>query len=121
MQDQVELMQDLIRVSGESCEEQRISDKLRELLIDAGVPARSIRSDDAHKRSAYGGETGNLIVTLDGDRSSDRIMLSTHMDTIPIAVGSKPEVVDGRLIDGQPGHSLGGDARAGCAILLGAI
>jgi tripeptide aminopeptidase len=50
-----------------------------------------------------------------------RRLLSTHMDTITSAVGSDPVIEGDRLINGATGHSLGADARAGCAVLVQVI
>jgi len=112
---------ELIRVPGESCRERRISDRIRAMLLDSGVPESCIRSDDAHQRSAYGGETGNLIVDLPGKGVGTRRLLSTHMDTIASAGGSDPGIEGTRLVNRAEGHSLGADARAGCAVLLQAV
>ncbi len=121
MNKQNQLLLDLIRTPGEPCREQEISDTIRQLVLDAGVPASGIRTDDAHKKSMYGGETGNLYVDIPGTGQGDRVMLSTHMDTIPIALGSNPVIQEGRIVDDRAEGSLGGDARAGCAILIHAI
>jgi len=91
------------------------------MLLQSAVAESCIRSDDAHQRSAYGGETGNLIVDLPGNGVGRRRLLSTHMDTIASAVGSDPYIEGCRLINRAEGHSLGADARAGCVVLLQAI
>jgi len=121
MSDDVQSLIDLIRIHGQSCHEEEISKRIRRILLEAGVPERSIRSDDAHKRSSYGGEVGNLIVDLPGRGIGNRRLLTTHMDTIPAAVGSEPAVDGNRLTNSSSGHSLGADARAGCAVLIHAI
>ena len=121
MSDDVQSLIDLIRVHGQSCHEEEISKRIRRIVLEAGVPERSVRSDDAHKRSSYGGEVGNLIVDLPGRGIGDRRLLTTHMDTITAAVGSEPAVEGNRLVNRSSGHSLGADARAGCAVLIHAI
>jgi tripeptide aminopeptidase len=112
---------ELIRVPGQSCQEKRISDRIRTMLLETGLPGSCIRSDDAQKRSPYGGQTGNLIVDLPGRRPGPRRLLSTHMDTIASAVGSDPHVEGNRLVNKAKGRSLGADARAGCALLIRVI
>lgn len=46
-------------------------------------------------------------------------MLSAHMDTVPICVGSKP-VVGAHCPRCRPGHGLGADDRAGATAILSA-
>jgi len=121
MSDDVERLIDLIRIHGQSCHEEEISGRIRRMLLERGVPEQSIKSDDAHKRSSYGGEVGNLIVDLPGRGTGNRRLLTTHMDTITAAVGSEPAVEGDRLINRATGHSLGADARAGCTVLIHAI
>jgi len=121
MSDAVERLIELIRVPGQSCREKEISDRIRKMLLETGVPESCIRIDDADRRSSYGGEVGNLIVDLPGQGTGSRRLLTTHMDTIATAVGSEPVVEGTRLINRASGHSLGADARAGCAVLLQAI
>jgi len=119
--DDFERLIELIRVAGQSCQEKEISDRIRTMLLSIGVPESNIRNDDAHLRSRYGGQVGNLIVDLPGTGTGARRLLSTHMDTIVSAVGSDPAVEGNRLINRAKGHSLGADARAGCAVLIQAI
>lgn len=94
---------------------------IRTILLQLGVPGACIRHDNANLNSSYGGEIGNLIVDLKGHGRGPRRLLSTHMDTIPSAVGSDPCVEGNRLINRSKAHSLGADARAGCAVLIYAI
>jgi tripeptide aminopeptidase len=47
-------------------------------------------------------------------------MLSTHMDTVPGAVGSEPRLDGDRIVNDAEGSALGGDARCGVAVLLAA-
>jgi tripeptide aminopeptidase len=119
--DDIRRLIELIRVDGQSCHEREISDRIRSMLLEIGVLESNIRSDDAHLRSSYGGQVGNLIVDLPGTGIGGRRLLSTHMDTIASAVGSDPIVEGNRLINGAKGRSLGADARAGCAVLVHVI
>jgi tripeptide aminopeptidase len=111
----------LMSVSGVSCREQAVSDLIRKMLEQAGVPASAIEVDSAHQRSPAGGETGNLIVWLKGTRRGPRRLLMAHMDTVPLAAGCVP-VRKGDWIHPASGQTaLGGDNRAGCAAVLTAI
>jgi tripeptide aminopeptidase len=117
----LERLVELIRVGGQSCEEKEISERIRTMLLSIGVPESNVTSDDAHLRSSYGGQVGNLIADLPGTGIGGRRLLSTHMDTIASAVGSDPAIEGNRLVNKAKGHSLGADARAGCAILIQTI
>jgi len=85
-----------------------------------GVPAECITADRAQEQSEYGGEVGNLIVRLEGRGSGERRMFSTHLDTVPGAVGSRPRLEGDKIVNAAAGKALGADARAGCAILMAA-
>ncbi len=111
---------ELMSVPGEATRESVIAAELRRRLAALGVPEGCIVDDGANRRIG-GGEAGNLIVRLDGHGRGERRMLTTHMDTVPGAVGSKPRLEGERVANDAPGKALGADARAGCACLLAAI
>jgi len=111
---------ELLAVPGEPGKEGRIAERLRGKLLEMGVPEDCIRHDAAQEQSECGGEVGNLIVRLDGRGQGQRRMLSTHMDTVPIAVGSQPRIEGQKIVNDAAGKALGADARAGCAALLAA-
>lgn len=112
---------DLIAIPGTSCEEAQVSQWIKKSLTDAGVPASAISTDSAHRKSPAGGEVGNLIVKLKGTVRGPRRLLMAHMDTVPLAVNSNP-VIDGEIIrPKERTTALGGDNRAGCAVVLTAI
>lgn len=103
-------------VPGKSREEGRILGVVRRKLRAAGVPAECLVVDNANRQSA--GESGNLIVKLPGTRKQPRRLLMAHVDTVPICVGCKP-VIDGDYIrSADPETGLGGDDRAGVAVVL---
>src|SRR4051812_15859788 len=110
----------LLALPGPPGEEGPVAEHLRRALLDLGVSAGAITNDVAHRRSEYGGTTGNLIVRLDGLRGGPRRLFSAHLDTVPLALGARPrlDAEAGRIINGAPGHALGGDNRTGCAVLL---
>lgn len=112
---------ELIRIRGGSGRETEVSRYLQDALQQAGVPASAISTDAAHRRSQAEGVTGNLIVKLKGTRRLPRRLLMAHMDTVPLAVDSEP-VRDGDWIRPKSATTaLGGDDRAGCAVILTAI
>ena len=93
---------------------------IRARLAGMGVAQEQMTHDRAQAQSEYGGEVGNLIVHLPGRRGNQKLMFSTHMDTVPNAVGCRPRLVreQGRIVNDAPGRALGGDNRLGCAALL---
>src|SRR3954451_10488738 len=107
-------------VEGGSGPEARTGKELVAVLTEVGVPARSIRFDDAHTRTPLPTETGNLIVALPGRgvlASADRLLFMTHMDTVPLCAGAKPKR-QGKKIVNTVKAALGGDNRTGCAVLV---
>jgi tripeptide aminopeptidase len=112
---------DLISISGGSCQEQDVSAWIQKTLIDAGVPEASISIDTAHKKSPAGGTTGNLIVKLKGTVKGPRRLLMAHMDTVPLCVGCQPVREGDWIRPKSKENALGGDNRAGCAVVLTSI
>jgi tripeptide aminopeptidase len=64
---------------------------------------------------------GNLVLKLPGTVRGPRRMLSAHVDTVPICVGSRPVKKGGRMVSANKGTGLGGDDRAGAATLLSTV
>lgn len=110
----------LLPIEGAPGEEAKVAAALRAHLVEIGVHPENIQYDQAYAQSEYGGQVGNLIVQIDGNQPAPRLMFSTHMDTVPDAVGCKPrrDVTTNRIVNDAPGRALGGDNRLGCAILL---
>jgi tripeptide aminopeptidase len=106
----------LMAIPGKSREEGRVVDFISAALRKAGVPRTSIVIDKANRKSS--GQVGNLIVKLPGARKLPRRLLMAHVDTVPICVGCRP-VIDGeRIRSADPATGLGGDDRAGVAVVL---
>ena len=119
-QSAIERLMRLLAVEGVTGREARIGKELIAALKEVGVPARSIRFDDAHTRIPLPTETGNLIVDLPGRgalQSADRLLFMTHMDTVPLCAGAKPKR-RGKKIVNTAKTALGGDNRTGCAVLV---
>ena len=114
----VEDLLDFIPIPGPPAGETAVADRLREYLIAAGVPDSCILTDRAQDQSEYGGDTGNLIVRMDGHGRGERWMFSTHMDTVPGAVGTRPRIDGDDIASDVEGKALGGDNRAGCSVVL---
>lgn len=104
-------------VEGVTGKEAAIAAAVSDELKKVGVPAASIRFDDANKRIPLPTETGNLIVDLPGTAPGPRILFSTHLDTVPLCAGAKPKKEGDRIVsDGKT--ALGGDNRTGCGVLV---
>ncbi|MGE0767752.1 MAG: M20/M25/M40 family metallo-hydrolase [Hyphomicrobiaceae bacterium] len=106
-------------VEGVTGQEAAIGKVIVATLKAAGVAQRAIRFDKANKQIPLPTETGNLIVDLPGRgalRKAGRILFMTHMDTVPLCAGAKPVRKGRRIVNGAHA-ALGGDNRAGCAVL----
>lgn len=108
----------LLGIPGPPSQEAQVAAHLRQKLMALGVPEKEMVTDNAQNQSKYGGDTGNLIIHLNGEGKGDRWMFSTHMDTVPGAVDTKPKITGAWIISDAPGKALGGDNRAGCATVL---
>lgn len=115
----LELMS-LLAIAGPPAQERRVAEYLQQTLVAMGVSPESITTDQAQMQSEYGGDTGNLIVRLDGHGRGPRRLFSAHMDTVPGAVGAIPRLDEAkrRIVNDAAGKALGGDNRTGCAALL---
>lgn len=110
----------LLPIPGPPAAEKKVADFLHHSLVAMGVPDDHIVYDTAQAQSEYGGDVGNMIVSINGRQAGPTVMFSTHMDTVPDCVGCRPfwDRKRGRIINRASGTALGGDNRAGCAILL---
>ena len=116
----VQDMMELLPIPGPPAGEAPVAEYLHNRARALGVPEANISYDNAQDQSEYGGTVGNLIIQLPGNRPGPFVMFSTHMDTVPDAVGCLPRLDSDnqRIINDAPGKALGGDNRTGCAILL---
>lgn len=117
----VSLAMELMAIPGRSRQESAVVEFLRTRLLQAGVSPDYIQVDTANRRIPGGGEVGNLIVKVPGTRKGPRRLLMAHMDTVPICVGCQP-IRDGeRIRSANSNTGLGGDDRAGVAVILTAV
>ncbi len=116
-----QLVTQMMAIPGKSGEEAAIAQFIIDQLRKAGVPAKSIVEDRAHKKSPIGGQRGNLIVKLPGTIRGPRRLLMAHIDTVPICAGARP-VRKGNLITSRDADTaLGADNRAGAAVVLNSV
>ena len=112
---------ELLSVPGVSCEEREIADKIIEILGRHGLPKKAIAFDNAHKRSPYGGDVGNLIIKLPGTVKGPRRMLLAHTDTVPICRGSKPVRRGNFIVSAGKNTGVGADNRSGASAVVSAV
>ena len=110
----------LLPIPGPPAQEKKVATFLHQTLVDMGIPDEHISYDHAQDQSEYGGNVGNMIVRIAGRPDEPTLMFSTHMDTVPDCVGCVPRLdrENNRIVNEAAGTALGGDNRAGCAILL---
>lgn len=117
----VDLATRLMSLPGKSGDEAAVAELACEELVAAGVRKSAIQFDQAHRRSPIGGQVGNLIVKLPGRVRGPRRLLMAHMDTVPLCVGCQPRRQGEWIESADSTTALGGDNRAGCAVVLTAI
>jgi tripeptide aminopeptidase len=110
----------LTAIRGSSGNEALVAAEIERQLIEAGADPSQIAYDGAGERTRRSGDCGNLIVSLPGNGQGPRTLLSAHMDTVPICLGSEP-VIDGDCVRSAAATGLGADDRAGCAAILTAV
>src|SRR5258707_904723 len=114
------LVMEMMAIPGRSGEEAAIMDYIHGKLIEAGIPRSALAFDDANRRTPLGGQVGNLVLKLPGTIRGPRRMLSAHVDTVPICVGSRPVRKGKYVVSANKKTGLGGDDRAGAAVILSA-
>lgn len=113
-----QLLAELLEIPGPSGQEGQVSHYIRRRLTAWGIPSDWVAVDSAHKRTALGGETGNLILRLPASARRRRRLLVAHMDTVPLCVGTKVRQRSRVWESARSGRGLGADDRAGVAVLL---
>ncbi len=117
----LEYLMNVLPIPGPPGDEKLVAEYVKDQCRKLGVPDDAMASDTTNEQSDYGGNTGNLAIRLDGKRGGPRRLLATHMDTVPLAVGSRPRIEGDRVVNDAEGRALGADARCGVAALLHAI
>jgi tripeptide aminopeptidase len=114
----LELVMEMSSIPGRSGEETAVMEFICARLRAAGVPKKSLQFDDAQHRTPLGGQVGNLVLKLPGTARGPRRMLTAHVDTVPICVGSRPVRKGKRIVSADKNTGLGADDRSGAAVLL---
>jgi len=115
------LVMDMMAIPGRSGEEGGVAEFIRAQLAAVGIEPGALRDDAANRRIPQGGQVGNLVLKLPGTVRGPRRMLSAHMDTVPVCVGSRPVRKGDRVISADKATGLGADDRAGAAVLLSTV
>ncbi|WP_182865096.1 M20/M25/M40 family metallo-hydrolase [Rhodopirellula sp. JC639] len=108
---------ELTAIHGGSGNERDVAARIVDILLQAGLDESAIRHDGAETRTRIPGNCSNVVIDLPGSDKGPRTMLSAHMDTVPICLGSDP-VVDGDQVFSRGETGLGADNRSGCAAIL---
>ncbi|WP_147820643.1 M20/M25/M40 family metallo-hydrolase [Salidesulfovibrio onnuriiensis] len=103
---------DMVRIDSPSFKEAAMADYLTNFATERRWLARV---DNAGK--LCNGETGNVIVRIQGTGPGEAIAFSAHMDCVPPCLGVKP-VVNGDIVSSEGETVLGGDDKAGIAAIL---
>lgn len=103
----------LVQIDSPTFKEGKLSSYLQEQLKALGC---DYEIDDAGEKS--GGETGNIIARYPGNNPHAlKVMFGAHMDCVPPCESVKP-VVEGTIIKSSGDTVLGGDDKAGIAVIL---
>ena len=112
------LLLELLAIPGGSCQEGEVMKYLTKKLLAAGVAADWLAFDDVQRRSPQGGAAGNLVLKIPGTVAGPRRMLVAHTDTVPLCAGARPVRRGHFLVPADKSTGLGGDDRAGSAVVL---
>lgn len=108
---------EMVQIDSLSYKEGDYSKVLIKKLEEIGC---SVYVDDAGEKT--GGETGNIIATLKGNKEGKKVLFSSHMDTVTPGLGIKPVVDEAEGIIKSDGTTiLGSDDKAGIAAILEAL
>lgn len=104
---------DIIKIDSHSKKEKQVALHLEKDMKDLGAECFY---DNAGEK--VGGEVGNLIVRLKGNKSGiPPFFLSSHMDTVAPGEGIKPQIVDG-VMKSDGTTILGSDDKSGVSIIV---
>lgn len=112
------LVMAMMAIPGRSGQEAEVARYVIEQLLAAGALAEAIETDEAHRKSPIKGQIGNLIFKLPGTVRGPRRLLMAHLDTVPICIGARPVLKGKRVHSADRATGLGGDDRAGAAVVL---
>jgi len=103
---------DYVKIDSESYNEKEMCDYLSKQMLELGFEVVKSEIGDKIGSNGY-----NLLIKYPGDSSKDPIFLSSHLDTVVPGIGIKP-IIDGDIIKSDGTTILGGDDKAGLAIIV---
>lgn len=106
---------ELVSIDSITKMERQMADVLKAKLQGMGI---AVFEDSAGKE--IGGNSGNLICTIKGQKDVPAIILMAHMDRVIPGLGIKP-VIEGNVIKSDGTTILGGDDAAGIECILEAV
>lgn len=101
-----------VQVDSISKEEGQLANILSARLTEMGA---KIHMDEAGSR--VGGNTGNIIARIGGNRKVEPMLLSAHMDTVEPGRGVEPALADG-VFSSKGETILGADDKSALAVIL---
>ena len=108
---------ELVKIDSLTGKEKNIAQLLLKKLKELGF---EVSIDDAGKFA--GGETGNVIATLKGNRPGKKLLFTAHMDTVEPGIGINPIIDEAKQIIKSDGTTiLDSDDKAGIAAILEAM
>ncbi|SME94472.1 M20/M25/M40 family metallo-hydrolase [Desulfovibrio gilichinskyi] len=109
------LFLDLIKIDSPSLKEKNVADYLVSLMQESEYDVIKDCAGDA-----CGGNTGNIFVRIPATGTGEPIAFSAHMDCVNPCVGVVPVVKDD-VVYSSGDTVLGGDDKAGLAIMIEAV
>jgi len=103
---------ELVRIDSETRNEREIADILKRKLNNLGL---SVIEDDAGTK--IGGNAGNIIANLPGNKEELKLLFSSHMDTVQPGKSVLPLIENG-IIKSEGDTILGADDKAGISAIL---
>ncbi len=118
--DRIELLENLLKIPGGSGAEIQVAAFLQKTCLEWGLSPDCMLIDDVAERIDAPCTTGNLLIRIPERTSGPRILISSHMDTVPPCAGAEPKR-EGRKIVPRGQTALGGDNRTGVAAMMSLI
>ncbi|MGI6623725.1 MAG: M20/M25/M40 family metallo-hydrolase [Clostridiaceae bacterium] len=102
----------LVKIDSLSKQERKMADALLEKLKDMGYEPYEDETG-----SKIGGNAGNVICHIKGEKAKPALLLMAHMDTVVPGISKNPSI-EGDIIKTDGTTVLGGDDLAGIAVIL---
>ncbi len=111
----VQKFMEYVQISSPSTKEKEFAEFIKEELESIGLDVSMDRSGEK-----FGSNSGNIIARLAGDRRTQPILFSCHLDTVSPGEGIQP-IIKGDAIYSRGDTILGADDKAGIAAVIEAL